>query len=58
MPIRSADDARYFTTWIDAISQTASDCSGWPSEAEKSHVLSQFEEARKAFAERFKPSEQ
>jgi hypothetical protein len=54
-PIRSADDARYFITWIDAISKMAADYSGWRSEAEKHHVLSQFEEARKVFEKQVGP---
>jgi hypothetical protein len=51
-PIRSAEDARYFLTWIDAISKMAAEAPGWRSEDEKAHVLSQFQEARKVFEQR------
>ena len=55
-PIRSAEDARYFLTWIDAISKMAAEHPGWRSEKEKSHVLGQFREARKIFEQRAHPA--
>ena len=51
-PIRSAEDARYFITWIDAISRMAAAHPGWRSEKEKAHVLGQFREARRVFEQR------
>ena len=51
-PIRSAEDARYFITWIDAISRMAAEHPGWRSEKEKAHVLGQFREARRVFEQR------
>src|SRR5262249_7186420 len=56
-PIRSAEDARYFLTWIDAISKMAAVDPGWRSEGEKAHVLSQFQEARKVFEERWREAQ-
>ena len=51
-PIRSGKDARYFITWIDAISKMAAEHPGWRSEKEKAHVLGQFREAREVFEQR------
>ncbi len=51
-PIRSAEDARYFITWIDAITKMAAEHPGWRSEEEKAHVLNQFQEARRIFQQR------
>ncbi len=51
-PVRSAEDAAYFITWIDAVSKMAAAHPGWRSERERSHVLSQFQEARKVFEQR------
>ena len=55
--IRSAEDARYFMTWIDAISKMAAEDAGWRSEGEKAHVLSQFQEARKVFEQRWREAQ-
>jgi TolB protein len=51
-PIRSSEDARYFITWIQAISKMAAADPGWRSESEKSHVLDQFQTAQKVFEQR------
>jgi Tol biopolymer transport system component len=51
-PIRSAEDARYFIGWIDDVKSQAAGHPGWRSEREKSHVLAQFDEARKVFESR------
>ena len=56
-PIRSEEDARYFLTWIDAISRMAAEDRGWRSEGEKAHVLSQFQEARKVFEQRLREAQ-
>src|SRR5438309_1736393 len=56
-PIRSEEDARYFLTWIDAISRMAAEDRWWRSEGEKAHVLSQFQEARKVFEQRLREAQ-
>jgi hypothetical protein len=50
--IRSKDDAEYFIRWIDDITKQAQAHPGWRSDRERSHVLSQFQEARKVFEQR------
>ena len=51
-PIRSKTDAEYFVQWIDGITKQAQAHPGWRSEKERSHVLGQFQQARKVFEER------
>jgi TolB protein len=51
-PIRSKADAEYFIHWIDGITKQAQEHSGWRSEKERQHVLSQFAEARRVFETR------
>jgi TolB protein len=51
-PIRSREDAEYFIRWIDDITRQAEAHPGWRSERERKHVLEQFAEARRVFAER------
>lgn len=50
-PIRNAESARYFVKWIDLLSDLAKAWPWWRTEAEKAHVLGQFEEAKKKFEE-------
>jgi Tol biopolymer transport system component len=51
-PIRSRTDAEYFLRWIDDLTRQANEHPGWRSERERRHVLGQFAEARKVFAQR------
>ena len=51
-PARSREDAEYFVRWIDAITTMAERHPGWRSDRERKHVLGQFAEARRVFAER------
>jgi hypothetical protein len=51
-PIRSKADAEYFITWIDDITRQAQAHPGWRSDRERSHVLGQFQQARKVFEQR------
>jgi TolB protein len=51
-PVRSKVDAQYFITWIDDITKQAQAHPGWRSERERSHVLTQFQQARKVFEQR------
>ncbi|MCZ2148921.1 MAG: CehA/McbA family metallohydrolase [Bryobacterales bacterium] len=55
--IRSKEDAEYFIEWIDGITQQAQAHPGWRSERERSHVLEQFQQARKIFEERARESQ-
>lgn len=55
--IRSKDDAMYFIEWIDGITKQAQAHPGWRSERERSHVLEQFQQARKVFEERARESQ-
>jgi hypothetical protein len=50
--IRSKGDAEYFIAWIDDITKQAQAHAGWRSERERSHVLDQFQQARKVFEQR------
>ena len=50
--IRSKEDAAYFIRWIDDITKQAQAHSGWRSERERSHVIGQFQQARKVFEQR------
>ena len=51
-PIRSRESADYFVRWMDKLTRMAADHPGWRSEAEKRHVLAQFEEARQVYVRR------
>ncbi len=52
--IRSNSDAAYFIAWIDDITKQAQAHPGWRSDRERSHVLGQFQQARKVFEQRAK----
>ena len=56
-PIRSKEDAEYFLQWIDDITRQAQAHPGWRSEKERSHVLGQFQQARKVFELRAKETQ-
>ena len=45
-PVRSRAAAEYSIRWIDKLRQMAEEWPGWRSEKEKTHVFSQFDEAR------------
>jgi hypothetical protein len=45
-PIRNRESAEYFIRWIDKLHKMAEEWPWWRSEAEKRHVLAQFDEAR------------
>ena len=55
--IRSKDDAEYFIRWIDDITKQAQAHPGWRSDRERSHVLDQFQQARKVFEQRAKEAQ-
>jgi TolB protein len=55
--IRSKDDAEYFLQWIDEITKQAQAHPGWRSDRERSHVLGQFQQARKVFQQRAKEAQ-
>jgi hypothetical protein len=48
-PVRNREAAEYSVRWIDKLESMADAWSGWRSEQEKSHVFSQFEEAREIY---------
>jgi hypothetical protein len=56
-PIRSRADAEYFLKWIDDITRQAREHAGWRSERERSHVLGQFEQARRIMEQRAKEAQ-
>jgi len=47
--IRNRASAEYFIQWIDKLRGMTSEWPWWRSEAEKRHVLAQYEEARGAY---------
>ncbi len=51
-PVRSRAAAEYGVRWIDRLREMAERWPAWRSEREKTHVFSQFEEARKVYLER------
>lgn len=53
-PIRSQASADYFVKWIDKLTAMAEADPGWRSDAEKTHVLGQFREARDIYVARGK----
>ncbi len=54
-PVRSAPDARYFTTWIDRVRAAAEAHAGWNTPAEKEDVLALLAQARAVYEERARP---
>lgn len=57
-PVRSAVSAEYFIRWIDKLSDMAAAHPGWRSEAEKTHVLSQFKEAQEVYRDRLREADE
>ena len=53
-PVRSAKDAAYFVTWIDRLSQAASNYPDWRTAAEKEHALKLLSEAHAVYARQTK----
>jgi TolB protein len=51
-PVRSSSAAEYAIRWIDKLEGMALEWPGWRSDAERSHVLAQFEEARNVYRRR------
>jgi len=51
-PIRSAEDSRYFVSWIERLEQASSTHPGWNSEAEKREVLDRLARAKAIFRDR------
>lgn len=47
--IHNAESAAYFIRWMDKLKPMVSEWPGWRSEAEKNHVLEQFEQARSVY---------
>ncbi len=47
--IRNRESAEYFTRWIDKLRTMAEAWPWWRSDREKSHVLAQFEQARRVY---------
>jgi len=50
-PIRDAASAEYGLEWIDTLESMVLGEAGWRSQAERDHVLAQFEEARAVYRE-------
>ena len=44
-PIRSAESARYFLTWIERLRKMTTAPSLWRTDAERAHVHKQFDDA-------------
>jgi hypothetical protein len=57
-PIRSREDAEYFSRWIDDITRQAEAHPGWRSDRERKHVLDQFAQARRIFEQRAREDKQ
>ncbi len=51
-PIRDAQSAEYFLRWLDKLQQMTEAWPWWNSDAEKRHVLSQYEQARQVYRAR------
>ena len=51
-PVRSEAAADYALRWVDKLEGMAEEHPGWRSDAEKEHVLQQFEEARSVYRAR------
>jgi TolB protein len=49
-PVRSADDARYFSAWIERVEAAAAAHGGWNDEKEKADVLARLASAKAVFA--------
>jgi hypothetical protein len=56
--VRSKEDAEYFIRWIDDITKQAQAHPGWRSDRERSHVIGQFQQARKVFEQCAKEAQQ
>ncbi|MEO8200230.1 MAG: CehA/McbA family metallohydrolase, partial [Gemmatimonadota bacterium] len=54
-PVRSAEDALYFLTWIDRLEAAAQSFTGWNSEQEREAVLGHIQAAREEFRKRAVP---
>ena len=48
-PLHSPADAAYFVAWMDRLIAAAQSNTSWNTDAEKHHVLTMFEEARKKY---------
>jgi TolB protein len=53
--VRSAEDAKYFVSWIDRLRQGALTHPDWNSDAEKAHTLDLIDRARQEFVRRAAP---
>ena len=51
-PIRSKESADYFVEWIEKLTEMADEHPGWRSDAEREHVLAQFDHARELYVQR------
>jgi len=51
-PVRSPEDAEFFTRWIDRLDDAAQAHEGWNTTAEREHVLRLLAEARRVYAGR------
>ena len=51
-PVRSPEDAEFFTRWIDRLDEAAQLHQGWNTAAEREHVLRLLAEARRVMAAR------
>jgi len=51
-PVRSPEDAEFFTRWIDRLDEAAQAHQGWNTAAEREHVLRLLAEARGVYAGR------
>ena len=49
-PVRSADDARYFSAWIERVEAAAAAHGGWNDQTEKAAVLARLASAKAVFA--------
>ncbi len=50
--IRNKESAEYFIEWIERVRERAANWFGWRSQAEKDHVFSQFDEAKRVYEQR------
>jgi hypothetical protein len=50
-PVRSRQAAEYSIRWIDKLKDMANNWPGWRSQAEREHVLEQFQQARRIYQE-------
>jgi len=54
-PLRSAQDARYFLTWMERLISAAQSSAAWNADTEKQLVLTMFERARQKYEDIAKP---